>query len=99
MCQQVIPEGKMSCYIGCTFFEEMEVDKSLACGAGEGAESPACYAKLPEPLIAEVFDGSLLCIEFAEIIYDGDEIDHRFGGKPGDGGGANVFDGLQVFFE
>ena len=89
----------MSCYIGCTFFEEMKVDKSPACGAGEGAESPARYAKLPEPLIAKVFDGLLLRIEFAEIIYDGDEIDHWFGGKPWDGGGTNVFDGLQVVFE
>ncbi len=79
MRQQVIAESKMSCYIGCSFFEEVKVDKSLACGAGEGAESSAGYAKLSEPLVAEVFDGLLLSVEFAEIFYDGYQVDYWFG--------------------
>jgi len=60
MSQQVIAESKMSCYISCSFFEDVKVDEPLAGRAGEGAESSAGYAKLSEPLIAEVFYGLLV---------------------------------------
>jgi len=88
----------MSFYISCSFFEEVKVDKPLACWAGEGAESPTGNAELSEPLIAEVFYGLLLSVELAEIVDDGDQIDYCFGRKAWYGGGADVFDGLQIVF-